>query len=68
MVAGAKVEIIEQDTGQVYELTTNNAGEFTRPALKPSTYNVAVRATGFKKAQQNAITLTAGDRKGITIA
>src|SRR3954453_16099443 len=58
VVAGAKVEIIEQDTGQVYELTTNNAGEFTRPALKPSTYNVAVTATGFKKAQENNIILT----------
>ena len=67
VVANARVVIIEQDTGQVYELTTNNAGEFTRPALKPSTYNIAVTATGFKKAEQNAITLNAGERTGVNI-
>ncbi|HVW84232.1 MAG TPA: carboxypeptidase-like regulatory domain-containing protein, partial [Bryobacteraceae bacterium] len=57
----------EQGTGVVYELTTNNAGEFTRPALKPSTYNISVSAAGFKTSQQKDIVLKAGDRTGVNI-
>jgi hypothetical protein len=68
IVAGAKVTITEQATGQVYELTTNGTGEFTRPALKPSTYIVTVRAPGFKTSQQKDVILNAGERTGVTIA
>ncbi len=67
VVPGAKVTISEQGTGQNYELTTNAAGEFTRPALKPSTYNVAVSATGFKNTEQRNIILTAGERTAVNV-
>src|SRR6476659_2612110 len=61
VVADAKVVITERETGQVYETTTNANGEFTRPALKPSTYVISVSAPGFKTAQQRDILLNAGD-------
>ncbi|MDQ6664154.1 MAG: TonB-dependent receptor, partial [Acidobacteriota bacterium] len=64
----AQVVITEQGTGQVYELTTNSAGEFTRPALKPSTYDVIVTATGFKKAERKDIVLNSGERTGVNIS
>src|SRR5215471_12406242 len=67
VVVNASVKIVEQATGLVYETITNNAGEFVRPALKPSTYTVTVSAPGFKKAEQRDILLTAGDRTGIAI-
>lgn len=67
-IPGAKVTITEQGTGQNYDLTTNGAGEFTRPALKPSTYDVTVSASGFKKSQQRDIVLNAGERTGVNIA
>jgi Carboxypeptidase regulatory-like domain/TonB dependent receptor len=67
VVPSAKIVIEEQGTGQVYELTSNSDGEFTRPALKPSTYNVIVSATGFKKSEQKDIRLNAGERTGINI-
>jgi len=67
VVANAKVTLTEQGTGQSYELTTNSSGEFTRPALKPSTYNISVSAPGFKKSQQKDIILNAGERTGINI-
>src|SRR5215467_415084 len=67
VVPAAKVTITEQATGQVYELSTNSTGEFTRPALKPSTYNVTVTASGFKKAEQKDVILNAGERTGINI-
>src|ERR1700726_547601 len=67
VVANAKVTVTEAGTGQVYELTTNSAGEFVRPALKPSTYSISVSATGFKKTQQNDVILNAGQRTGVNI-
>jgi hypothetical protein len=51
VVANAKVTVTETSTGQIYSLTTNGAGEFVRPALKPSTYTVTVSAPGFKQAE-----------------
>ena len=67
VVPSAKIVIEEQGTGQVYEMTTNGAGEFTRPALKPSTYNVTVSAPGFKKSEQKDIILNSGERTGVNI-
>ena len=67
VVINAVVKITDQATGLSYETVTNGSGEFVRPALKPSTYTVNVTAPGFKKAQQKDISLTAGERTGITI-
>jgi hypothetical protein len=68
IIANAKVTLTEVATGQVYELVTNGSGEYTRPALKPSTYTVTVSAAGFKKATQKDIILGAGERIGVNIA
>jgi hypothetical protein len=67
VVAGAKILITELATGQTYELTTNASGEYTRPALKPSTYTVAVSATGFKRAERKDVLLSSGQRTGVDI-
>ena len=67
VIANALVQITEDSTGQVYNITTNNLGEFVRPALKPSTYSVSVSAPGFKKTQQKGVILTPGERTAITM-
>ncbi len=67
VVANAKVTLTDVATGESYEITTNNLGEFVRPALKPSTYTVTVSAPGFKKAEQKDVLLTAGERTGVNI-
>ncbi|HEX3880748.1 MAG TPA: carboxypeptidase regulatory-like domain-containing protein, partial [Bryobacteraceae bacterium] len=67
VVANARVTITEVETGQVYQITTNSLGEFVRPALKPSTYNVSVTAPGFKVSEQKNVLLTAGERTGVNI-
>jgi hypothetical protein len=54
VIVAATVTITEVDTGLVYTLTTSGSGEFVRPALKPSTYSVSVKAAGFKAAEQFA--------------
>ncbi|MDQ2898899.1 MAG: carboxypeptidase regulatory-like domain-containing protein [Acidobacteriota bacterium] len=68
VIGNAAVTITERATGQVYELTTNSAGEYTRAALKPSTYDITVSAAGFKKATQKDIVLNAGERTAANIA
>ncbi len=68
VIAGATVTITEKSTGQIYNLTTNNSGEFTRPALKPASYDVTVSATGFKKSEQKDVILNAGERTAVNIA
>jgi hypothetical protein len=67
VVVNAAVRIVDQATGLVYETLTNNAGEFVRPALRPSLYTVTVSAPGFKKAEQKDIQLTAGERTGVNL-
>ena len=63
----AKVTIIEDATGQRYEVTTNENGDYIRPALKPGTYSVEAEVAGFKKGIQHGFALTAGDRTAINI-
>src|SRR5215469_716850 len=67
VVPNAAVTITETSTGLAYNTVTNSAGEFVRPALKPSVYTVSVTAPGFKKAEQNNIALTAGERTAVNL-
>ena len=48
VVAGAKVTITNQATGQVISTTTNTAGTYTSGALTPGSYKVRVAAPNFK--------------------
>src|SRR6266704_1626994 len=66
VIANAKVTISETGTGQVYILATGSSGDFVRPALKPSTYSVAISAPGFRTAEQKDILLKAGERTGVS--
>jgi hypothetical protein len=66
-VANAKVTIVEDATGLKYNIVTGSGGEYSRPALKPGVYSVEVEASGFKRATQRNVILTAGDRVGVNI-
>ncbi len=67
VVPNAKVTIKEEATGLTYDVTTNEAGEFIRPALKPGTYTVTAEATGFRRVAQQNVVLVGGDRVGVPI-
>ncbi|HUA82397.1 MAG TPA: carboxypeptidase-like regulatory domain-containing protein [Bryobacteraceae bacterium] len=67
VVPKATVKITNSATNEVYTVTTNDAGEFVRPALRPSTYSVSVTAPGFQTAQQNNVVLLSGARTGVDI-
>jgi hypothetical protein len=68
VVPNAKITIKEDATGLTYDVVTNSAGEFIRPALKPGTYTVTAEATGFRRAAQPNVVLVGGDRVAVPLA
>ena len=59
VVPNVSVIVEEQGTGQRYQTTTNEAGDFLVRALPPGEYSVAAESQGFKKAVRQGITVTA---------
>jgi hypothetical protein len=57
----ANVTIRDVSTGTTRTTVSSQAGAYEFAALHPSTYEVAVEATGFHKAVQSNITLAVGD-------
>jgi outer membrane receptor protein involved in Fe transport len=58
VVPGAQVAATQIQTGQVRQDTTDQSGRYSIVNLLPGTYNVAVDAKGFKKFQQQNLTVT----------
>jgi len=66
-VPNVKVTITEVATNLTYVVTTNGAGEYVRPALKPGIYTVSAEAQGFRRMAQENVVVTAGDRIGVPL-
>src|ERR1700674_2739905 len=56
-IAGATVAVTNVQTGVVRNLTTDQAGEYVAPNLRPGTYVVRVAAKGFKTIERQNIVL-----------
>ena len=67
-VPNAKVTIKDTATGVTYETVTNDTGNFTRPALNPSTYTVIVEAAGFEKTEQANILVNPGEPVAVNLS
>lgn len=52
ILVGAKVMAKSVNTGLTHETTTNSAGIYTIPSLRPDTYEVTINATGFQSVVQ----------------
>lgn len=55
VVVGAKVMAKSVNTGTGRETTTNSAGLYTIPSLKPDKYDVTVEASGFTSLTQSVV-------------
>src|SRR5689334_10226082 len=66
-IANANVSIVEDATGVVSDTVTNEAGQYTRPTLKPGIYTVTVEATGFQKAVQKNVIVVPGQPVAVDI-
>src|ERR1035438_809231 len=58
-VVGAPVTLTSAETGAIRTGTTDNDGTFRFQNLRPGTYNVTVKATGFKTETQVGIVVAA---------
>ena len=56
-IPNAQVTLTLTGQGTVFKATTNNAGEYSVPALGAGTYNLQVTAQGFEKYEANGIVL-----------
>jgi len=66
-VAGATVTITNQATGAKRSVTTNDAGRFAFPQLRPGAYSVKVEAEGFESQQNAAVTAGLGQARTVDV-
>src|SRR5690349_1075130 len=60
VIAGATVQLHNDNTGIDTTLTTNESGAYTSPLLVLGTYTVTVEHPGFKAAVRSSLTLVGG--------
>jgi len=60
VIAGAKVTVTNEQTGEVRTVTANDEGSFRVVALKATTYTVVASAANFESATRKGVTLLAG--------
>ena len=63
VVANAKVDVTNADTGVVTHTKTTSSGDFTVPSLNPGRYSVTVESTGFQKSLTTGMVLDRGPKR-----
>jgi len=58
VVANAKVDVTNVDTGVVTHTKTTSSGDFSVPSLNPGRYSVTVESSGFQKSLNTGLVLT----------
>jgi hypothetical protein len=67
VIPGAKVVVVNKDTGFNFDGVTNNDGYYYVPYLRPGIYNVTIEAQGFKKYVRDGIELRTNDQPRIDV-
>ena len=65
VVPGASITITNQETGLKRSATTDDAGRFNFPQLKPGTYSVKVEAQGFQPKQNDNVVSGLGQKQTV---
>ena len=68
VVPGASITITNQETGLKRNATTDDAGRFNFPQLKPGTYSVKVEAQGFQTKQSDNVVPSLGEKQTVNFA
>ena len=66
-VPNAKVNAVNTDSNETTTATTDNAGAYAIPFLRPGNYKVTAAAAGFKQYTQAGLTLEAAKVTGVDI-
>src|SRR5579864_1427444 len=56
-VNGAKITVVESDTGATRDAVSDTQGYYVVPSLRPAQYSVSARATGFRGSRQQVTLL-----------
>jgi hypothetical protein len=67
VVPGAKVVLTDTNKGYDYPATTDATGRYLITNLLPSTYKIAVQASGFKTSAQTGIVIDVGTRLSVDV-
>jgi hypothetical protein len=67
VIAGAKVEAINVDTGVRFSSVTSSTGDYVFPLLIPGSYSVTVENPGFKKYTRTGIVVRVNDQMTINV-
>src|SRR5690348_7110149 len=67
IVPGAAITATNTETNYRYSAASNEAGVYTVPQLREGTYQVAVRAAGFKEFVASDVTLAARDVRRLDV-
>src|SRR5271166_2345258 len=65
LVAGATVTVASPETGLRRSATTDQAGRFNFPQLKPGAYSVRAEAPGFEPQQNNNVISGLGQKQTV---
>jgi len=67
-VPNTKVTITDQEKGTVFDVTTNESGNYTKDRLIPGVYTVEVESTGFRKAVSKDVRVSVDQGSRLDIA
>lgn len=67
VVMGATVTLTNTKTGEVRTVESNDSGQYTLTLIQPGTYDLSVKAQGFKEYLSKGLELNVNDRKTINI-
>ncbi|HZI49321.1 MAG TPA: carboxypeptidase regulatory-like domain-containing protein, partial [Pyrinomonadaceae bacterium] len=67
VVMGATVTLTNTKTGEVRTVESNDNGQYTLTLIQPGTYDLSVKAQGFKEYLSKGLELNVNDRKTINI-
>ena len=67
VVMGATVTLTNTKTGEVRTVESNDSGQYTLTLIPPGTYDLSVKAQGFKEYLSKGLELNVNDRKTINI-
>jgi len=60
-ISGATITLTRHDTGDLRTFTSESTGEFVFTSIQPGTYDLSVKAQGFKILEKKGIALSASD-------
>ena len=67
IIASARVEVANVDTGALFRTRTNEQGSYTAPGMAVGRYEVRAELQGFKRAVRSGITLQVNQNAQVNV-